>query len=105
MTKERGLLFTSSEDPIIEIEYRITSKQNTSGNPMSNEALERIRQVLGNLVRTFNISTQTYVDEDDPWTGILAAAAFTIHSTTNRQMVIFWSINTNYSFSVTIESG
>ena len=28
--------------------------------------MERIHQVLGNLVRTFNI-TQTYVDEDDPW--------------------------------------
>ena len=34
-------------------------------------------------MQTFNI-TQTYVDKDDPWTGILAAAAFEIHSTTNR---------------------
>ena len=33
---------------------------------------------------TFNIS-QTYVDEDDPWTGILAAVAFAILSKTNRQ--------------------
>ena len=33
----------------------------------------------------FNISTQTYVGEDEPWTGILAAAAFAIRSTTNRQ--------------------
>ena len=72
---------------------------------MSNEALERIHQVLGNLVRTFNISTQTYVDEDYPWTGILATAAFTIHSKNNRQKFIFRSINRNYSFSVTIESG
>ena len=51
---------------------------------MSNEILEQIHQVLGNLVRTFNIQ-QTYVDENDPWTGILAAAAFSIPSTTNRQ--------------------
>ena len=43
-------------------------------------------QVLGNLVQTFNIH-QTYVDKNDPWTGILAAAAFAIHSTTNRQNV------------------
>ena len=31
----------------------------------------------------FNIS-ETYVDEDDPWSGILAAAAFEICSTKNR---------------------
>ena len=46
--------------------------------------MERIHQVLGNLVRAFNIS-QTYVDENDLWTGILAVAAFGIFSTANRQ--------------------
>ena len=51
---------------------------------MSNAVLEEIQQVLGNLVRTYNIS-QTYVDEDDPWSGILATAAFSIFSTTDRQ--------------------
>ena len=35
-----------------------------------------------NLVRDFNIS-KTYVDEDDPCTGVLAVAAFAICSTTN----------------------
>ena len=90
---------------LIETEYGITAKPNTLSNPMSNEALERIHQVLENLVRTFNISTQTYIDEDDPWTGILAAAAFTIRSTTNRKKVIVRYIDANYSFSVTIESG
>ena len=53
---------------------------------MSNEILERIYQVLGNLVRTFNIS-QAQVDKDDPWTGIVSAADFSIRSTTNRQKV------------------
>ena len=51
---------------------------------MSNEILERIHQVLGNLVQTFYISNQNYIEKDDPWTGILAAAAFAIFSTTNR---------------------
>ena len=51
---------------------------------MSNAVLERIHQVIGNLVRTSNISTQTYVDKNDSWTGILAVAAFVICSTTNR---------------------
>ena len=34
-------------------------------------------------MRTYNI-TQTYVEENDPWLGILAASAFSIFSTTNR---------------------
>ena len=37
-------------------------------------------------MQTFNIK-ETYVDKDDPWSGILAAAAFTIRQTTNRLKV------------------
>ena len=48
---------------LIEMEYWITAKPITSGNPMSNEFLEIIHQVLGNLVKNFNISTQTYVEK------------------------------------------
>ena len=44
--------------------------------------MEQIFQILENLVRTCNI-TKTYVDKYDPWSGILAAAAFEIISTTN----------------------
>ena len=51
---------------------------------MSNAVLERIHQILGKLVQTFNIS-QTYVDKNDPSTGILDAAAFSICSKTNRK--------------------
>ena len=62
---------------------------------MHNAALEWIHRVIGNLVRTFNIS-QTYVDKDDLWTGILSIATFAIISTTNSQIcystgqLIYW---------------
>ena len=69
------------------MEYLITSKPSTLGNPMSNAVLGKIHQILGKLVQTFYISTQTYVDKNDPWTGILDAAAFTILSTTNSLKV------------------
>ena len=49
---------------------------------MSNTVLEWIHQVIGNLVRTCNI-TQTYADEDGPWLEILTASALLILSTTN----------------------
>ena len=45
-------------------------------NPMSNAVMERVYQVLGNLVRTFNVSTQAYVEKYDPWMGILSASVF-----------------------------
>ena len=54
---------------------------------MPNAVLESIHQVLGNLVQTLNISTQTYIDEDDPGTGILDSAEFVIFSTTNAKKV------------------
>ena len=53
---------------------------------MSNAILERIHQVIGNLVRTFNIQ-QTYVDKNDLLAGILDAAAFAIRSTANGKNV------------------
>ena len=67
------------------MEYRITDKPRTSGNTMSNAVLERIEQIIGNLVHTFKTSTQTYVDEDDQRKGILSATAFGIISKNKRQ--------------------
>ena len=40
---------------LVEMEYGITSKGSTSVNPNPNETLERIKQVLVNLVRDFYI--------------------------------------------------
>ena len=56
---------------LIEEEYGIASKPITLINTMFNVILEQIDQVLGNLVQTFNTS-QTYIDKDYPWTGILS---------------------------------
>ena len=50
------------------------------GNPKADVIVEIINQLLGNLVRTYNLQ-ETYVDDDDPWIGILAAAAFVVRST------------------------
>ena len=51
---------------------------------MSNAVLEKIHQVLKNLVLTFNISTQTYYDKHYSWSGILDASEFAITSTTKK---------------------
>ena len=67
------------------MEYGIIYKPSTSGNTMSNTILECIHQVLINLVRTCNIS-ETYIEKDESWSGILATAEFAIFSTTNRMI-------------------
>ena len=37
-------------------------------------------QVIGNIIQTFELETN-YLDEDDPWKGILSATAFAVWST------------------------
>ena len=49
----------------------------------SNLVLERIHQVLGNLVCIYNIN-KTYVDEDNLRLVILSVAEFVVIMTTNR---------------------
>ena len=40
--------------------------------------IERIHQTLGNIIRTFDLDE---LDEEDPWSGILAAAMFALRAT------------------------
>ena len=76
-TYYQGLEFIGHEfrKPLIEMEYGIIAKPSTLVNTNSNAILDRVNQNLGNLVRTCNIK-QTYIEEDDPWSGILSADAF-----------------------------
>ena len=42
--------------------------------------MERVHQVIGNIIRTFELE-DNYLDEEDPWKGILSATAFAVRST------------------------
>ena len=68
-------------------------------NPQANDIIEIIHQVLVNLVYTYNLQ-ETYVEESDPWIGILAAYAFAIkcmyHSTKDKSTYqLFFIQDTN----------
>ena len=65
---------------MVKREYGIRAQPTTVRNPQANAILERIHQVIGNMVRTFELE-DSYVDEDDPWIGILSAVAFAVRST------------------------
>ena len=86
ITYDQGKYFIGHKfrKSLIEYEYGVTSKPSTLVNNMSNAILESICQVLGNLVRNFNVQ-KIQVDENDPCMGILAASAFVIFSTISRQ--------------------
>ena len=49
-------------------------------NPQANAILERIHQVFANLCRTYELE-ECEMDRSDPWSGIISAVAWAIHST------------------------
>jgi hypothetical protein len=56
----------------------IKGKPITVRNPHANAIVERVHQVIGNITRTFELELELeskYLDEDDPWKGILSATA------------------------------
>ena len=61
-------------------EYGIKGKPITVRNPQANAIVERVHQVIANIIRTFELENN-YLDEDDPWKGILGATAFAVRST------------------------
>ena len=56
-----------------------------------------MNQVLGNLIRSFNLH-DTYVDETDPWMVILATAAFAVRATYHHT---FKKVRANYYLAKT----
>ena len=62
-------------------DYGISRHGITTRNPQANAVLERVHQTLGNVIRTMQVHDDPYIDEDDPWNGILAATMFAIRAT------------------------
>ena len=81
ITFDRGSEFIGEDfKTMVKNDYGIKDKPITVRNPQANAIVERVHQVLGNMIRTFELE-DNYLDEDDPWKGILCAAAFAIRST------------------------
>ena len=61
-------------------DYGIKVRPITSRNPQANAILERVHQVIGNMLKNFQLYEQN-IDEEDPWSGYLTAIMFAIKST------------------------
>jgi hypothetical protein len=82
---DRGKEFMGEFARMVENDYGIKRKPTTTRNPQANSIIERIHQTIGNMIRSFQIG-QIEINEEDPWTGVLAATMFatraTYHTTT-----------------------
>src|SRR5687767_7612144 len=80
VTFDRGSEFNGKDfQKMLVNDYGIKKKPITVRNPQANAVVERIHQVIANMVRTFELETN-YLDKDDPWKGVLSATAFAVRS-------------------------
>ena len=68
---------------MIEQEYGNKTKPDSSSNPQADTIIERIHQVLGNLIHSFNLH-DTYVYDAEPWMVIIVTEAFGVRATYHR---------------------
>jgi hypothetical protein len=61
-------------------DYGVKKKPIPTHNPKANAIVERVHRTISNKILTFELH-ENYLDEDDPWKGILAATAFAISAT------------------------
>ena len=81
VTFDRGSEFTGNGfKQMLVNDYGMKQKPITVRNPQANAIMERIHQVIANMVRMFELETN-YLDVDDPWKGVLSATAFAVQST------------------------
>jgi hypothetical protein len=69
---------------LIKNDYGIKGNPITVRNSQANAIEERVHQVIGNIIRTFELELElesNYLDDNDPWKGILSATAFAVRST------------------------
>ncbi len=79
---DRGTEFMGEFAKMIEEDYGITCRGATTRNPQANSVLERIHQILGKIIRTFEFHDSDLTDcHGSLWDGILSAAMFALRAT------------------------
>jgi hypothetical protein len=57
---------------MIKEDYGVKAKPIKVRNPQANAIVEWVHQVIGNIIRTFELENKC-LDDNDPWKGILSA--------------------------------
>ena len=66
----------------------ICHKVITTRNPQANSMVERIHQVIGDMMRTGNIRGSEDPDKDFGWSGVLAAVRHAVNSTVHTRPIV-----------------
>ena len=75
---DHGTKFMAEFAKMCHNDYGLKRKPITTRKPQSNVIIERIHQTIGNIILTFDVSN---IVNNDPWSGILAATMFAVHTT------------------------
>ena len=85
ITYDKGTEFMAEFAQMIKYDYGIKKDPASVRNPQANSIIERVHQVVGNIIRTFKNDTR-YLDPEDPFSGIIAATMFAIRATYHTTM-------------------
>ena len=77
---DRGKEFAAEVAAALKNEYGIERKVITTRNPQSNSIIERVHQVVGDMLRTRDIRGKDDLDEDFQWQGVLSAVRQAVRS-------------------------
>ena len=79
---DRGNEFQAEVSAMLKNDYGITKKVITTRNPQANAMVERVHQVIHQLIRTFDIKGKTDYDQlDYGWSGMMSAIREAVRST------------------------
>lgn len=102
---DRGKEFAAEVASALRNQYGINRKLITTRNPQANAMVERIHQVVGDMIRTRAISGPEDLDPDFQWQGVLSAVrhavrsiVHTTHRATPTQLVFGRDALLNISF-------
>ena len=83
---DRGKEFAKEVQACIKDEYGIRKKLITTRNPQANSIVERVHQVIHNMIRTFSVTDKNSDAVQHGWGGIMSPVRrgvnATVHSTT-----------------------
>ena len=95
MIFDRGSEFKAELCQMMKNDNGVKVKPITTRNPQANAVVEIVHQTIGHMIRTFELYDNDGIDDDDPWSGILAAVMAAVHSTystTTHWLVVFLTI-------------
>ena len=77
---DRGREFAGEVATALKTQFGIQQKLITTRNPQSNAIIERIHQVVGDMIQTRDVSGRRDINPDFGWSGILSAIRHAVRS-------------------------